>query len=182
MRIERSAIALAAASLTVSCAPRLVPPAPVPILPPAPRPPAPAPPPAPTPADWSVGPLSPGDWSADREGPAPTAFFGPAGAPAFAIRCAPGGQIGLARLGAGVSGPITIRTSFGARILPAAGQPGQAPAQAVAQAVATLAASDPLLDQIVFSRGRFLVQAPGVPDLIVPAWPEAARVIEQCRG
>jgi hypothetical protein len=46
---------------------------------------------------------------------------------------------------------------------------------------ATLAASDPLLDAIAFSRGRIAIEAPGTPLLIVPSWPEPARVIEDCR-
>jgi hypothetical protein len=45
-----------------------------------------------------------------------------------------------------------------------------------------LQARDPLLDQIAFSRGRFTIEAPGAAMLVIPAWPEAARVIEDCRG
>jgi hypothetical protein len=44
-----------------------------------------------------------------------------------------------------------------------------------------LAATDPLLDAIAFSRGRFAVEAPGLPTLILPTWPEPARVVEECR-
>ena len=40
---------------------------------------------------------------------------------------------------------------------------------------ADLAANDPLLDAIAFSRGRFVVSMPGMAALVVPAWPEAAR-------
>ena len=50
------------------------------------------------------------------------------------------------------------------------------------QALATLPASDPLFDQIVFSRGRFLVRVTGGSDLVLPSWPEPARLIEECRG
>jgi hypothetical protein len=45
-----------------------------------------------------------------------------------------------------------------------------------------LPASDPFLDQIVFSRGRFAVEAQGQARLILPTWPEPARVVEECRG
>jgi hypothetical protein len=45
-----------------------------------------------------------------------------------------------------------------------------------------LPVSDLLLDQMAFSRGRFLVAVEGGPWLIVPAWPEFGRVIEDCRG
>jgi hypothetical protein len=48
--------------------------------------------------------------------------------------------------------------------------------------LATLPASDTLFDQIAFSRGRFLVRASGGGDLVLPSWPEPARLIEECRG
>ena len=44
------------------------------------------------------------------------------------------------------------------------------------------AASDPQLDAIAFSRGRFFVSLNGTSDLVIPDWPEFARVIEDCRG
>ncbi|MDG2003332.1 MAG: hypothetical protein P8J20_08375 [Novosphingobium sp.] len=45
----------------------------------------------------------------------------------------------------------------------------------------TLPASDPLLDAMAFSRGRFAVETAGLPTLYVPSWPEVSRVIEDCR-
>jgi hypothetical protein len=48
--------------------------------------------------------------------------------------------------------------------------------------LAQLPVSDPLLDQMAFSRGRFLVTIEGGPSLVVPAWPEVGHVIEDCRG
>jgi len=45
-----------------------------------------------------------------------------------------------------------------------------------------LAAYDPLLDALAFSRARFAVVAAGSPPLVLPAWPEIARVIEDCRA
>ncbi len=44
-----------------------------------------------------------------------------------------------------------------------------------------LAARDPLLDAIAFSRGRIAVVMTGAEALVMPAWPEAARTIEDCR-
>jgi hypothetical protein len=41
-------------------------------------------------------------------------------------------------------------------------------------------ARDTLLDAMAFSRGRFVLQA-GTTDLVLPPWPEIARVIEDCR-
>ena len=48
---------------------------------------------------------------------------------------------------------------------------------------ATLAAADPLLDEMAFSRGRFLVQVGRAGRTwSCPTWPELARVIEECRA
>ena len=45
-----------------------------------------------------------------------------------------------------------------------------------------LTAGDPFLDKMAFSRGRFVVAVSGTPRLAIPAWPEFARVVEDCRG
>ena len=44
-----------------------------------------------------------------------------------------------------------------------------------------LAAFDTLLDAMAFSRGRIAVGAGTTPALVVPPWPELARVVEDCR-
>ena len=44
-----------------------------------------------------------------------------------------------------------------------------------------LAATDPLLDAIATSRARVGFSVAGQPPLVIPAWAEAARVIEDCR-
>ena len=153
------------------CVPRAAAPPPQPAAPLPPPPPAPpAPPAAPAAVAWQDGPLAPGDWSYSPAGATPQASFGPPGALLFALRCDGGGRIGIVRPGAG-GGPLTIDTGLGARTL-AAGD---------GQEAAALAASDPLFDQIAFSRGRFLVRSAGA-DLILPSWPEPARLIEDCRG
>ena len=46
---------------------------------------------------------------------------------------------------------------------------------------ADFSAFDPLLDAIAFSRGRLVVTMAGGVPLVAPAWPEAARTIEDCR-
>lgn len=45
-----------------------------------------------------------------------------------------------------------------------------------------LAATDPLLDALSSSRGRIAFTVAGQPPLVIPAWAEAARVIEDCRA
>ena len=176
MRTSRIALAAGLAAALGSCAPRPEPasaPTPPPVSRPAPRPPSPAPMPAPAPG-WVDAPLSPGDWSYDDA--TATASFGPVGQPSFVVRCVRRGEVALERRGAApaTGGTLAIRTSSTARTLPARSGP--------AGLVATLPASDPLLDAILFSRGRFAVEAGMLPALIVPAWPEAARAIEDCRG
>jgi hypothetical protein len=53
---------------------------------------------------------------------------------------------------------------------------------ATKELVADLAATNPLLDAIAFSRGRFATAAAGAPLVALPAWPEPARVVEDCRS
>lgn len=176
MSVSRMALAAGLAAALGACAPRSAPqPAPPPVERPAPRPaPAPAPPPpAPAPG-WQDAPLSPGDWRYDPA--SATASFGPPGQPSFVLGCAGGGRVTLERRGAApaTAGTLTFRTSSTARTVPArSGAEGLS---------ATLPASDPLLDAILFSRGRFAVEAGMLPALVVPTWPEAARAIEECRS
>ena len=74
-----------------------------------------------------------------------------------------------------VPGPATIRASAMTRtlVLRDVGTGGIG---------AVLAANDPLLDAIAFSRGRFVIEQPGRAPLVLPAWAEIERVIEDCRG
>jgi hypothetical protein len=168
MRIGAAFAGLAALAACVSA------PAPAPAPPPAPAPaPAPpAPPPAP-PASWEGGTLTAGDWRY-FESPGPQAAFGQT-APLLTIACTADRQIRFIRAGSASGGEaMAIRTTLGERSLPVSVGPEGS--------VATLAPADPLLDQIAFSRGRFLVQVAGQADLVLPTWPEPARVIEECRG
>ena len=139
--------------------------------PPPPPPPAPAPVAAPVPVaepppvreaeDWRDLPATPGDWSYRSDDAGSEARFA-----GLTLRCDSGvRRIRLARDGA--AGALQVRTSYGERSLPSG---------------AALAAGDPLLDQIAFSRGRFTVEAPGLAMLVVPAWAEPGRVVEDCRG
>ena len=160
--------AAAIAILLAGCVQRRPEPAPAP-LPPPPAPPPVAPPPAPPPLAWEDAPLAAGDWSYRDEAGASSAAFGSL----FVLRCERSREISFVRAGARGS-VLVVRTSFGARSLPASAQPDGL--------VARVAASDLLLDHIGFSRGRFAIEGEGVPLLILPAWPEPARVIEDCRG
>lgn len=171
MRTARIIGALAAAFMVAACVPRPAAPARAPAPPPPrPAPPPPEPPPPP-PASWEDAPLSPGDWSYRDE--AGTSSAGYAG---VGLMCDENRHVVIS-IASGAAVPpraIIVRTTYGERRLPAAPDHGHVRSG--------LAADDPLLDQIAFSRGRFLLQAEGGQPLIVPSWPEPARVIEDCRA
>jgi len=162
-------------ALLISCAPRRPEPAPLPPPPPAPPPPQPAPPP---PLPWEDAPLTAGDWTwRDDGGGRSSAMYGAGGAIVFVLRCESNRSVLMARTGVpGLqASSLVVRTSYGARRLPAT-------VAHLTDAMATLAASDSLLDEMAFSRGRFAVEAEGAPLLILPSWPEIARIAEDCRG
>lgn len=142
---------------------------------PAPRPATaqPASPTAPAPVEWQYRPATPGSWSYSAQGPASVAIFAsPGGSAPVTLRCDGTGRISLSRAGAG-PGPMVVRTSYGATSWPVTATPGAL--------VATRAANDATLDQIAYSRGRFAIEVQGLEPLILPAWAEVGRVIEDCR-
>lgn len=165
---------LSCAALAIAaCVPRREAPAPLP--PPPPEAPVSRPPqPPPPPADWQAAPLSPGDWSYAPNPATPRATFRSVGVVSFEVSCERGRAVRLRWVGAQAPA-IAIRTSYGERRL-------QVSEVHINMVFVDLPPGDPLLDQIAFSRGRFLVQAEGAEALILPAWPEPARVIEDCRG
>lgn len=148
---------------------------------PAPRVAAPAPAPLP-PAlgpDWRDWPLTPGAWSYRRDAGGSVARFGTAGAPALLLlRCDAGERRILLSLAGGAdASAATLRTTSVTRAVPL-----RPAADAPAYAAAAFAPADPLLDALAFSRGRFTVERPGRPPLVVPAHAELGRVTEDCRG
>ena len=150
-------------------------PAPMPRpAPPVARPAAPSPPPV----DWADRIPAPGAWTYVRNSRGSIARFGVAvGNAAFTIRCeVADARIFVARAGT-MAARITLRSTNGAKTYeaqPAGGTPLYVSAE--------IAARDPQLDSMAFSRGRILVGLAGASDLIMPIWPEFARVVEDCRG
>jgi hypothetical protein len=114
--------------------------------------------------------LTAGDWRFSG-GPTARADYGEESAAAFSLRCdAPQRRILLVRTGAAAGSRITVRTTFAARVLEV-GEGG----------ASMLSAADAFLDGLVSSRGRIAIEAAGLPALILPTWPEPARVVEECR-
>lgn len=110
--------------------------------------------------------LSPGQWGYAATLSGSEARFGSA----FSIRCDRiARRVMVRRIGPLVASPVsamTIATDLALSTLPVDG------------VVANNAA---VLDAIAFSRGRFIVSGGGVR-LVLPASPEAARSIEDCRN
>ena len=131
----------------------------------------PVPRPAPAPlqvmVDWRSAPIAAGSWLWRAVPGGSEALFQGSGGVQLALRCNLASRtLTMVRSGAMPGSALTVRTTNLERSLPTSG---------------TLAARDPLLDAIAFSRGRFAVEGGGAVRLVVPAWPEAARSIEDCR-
>jgi len=168
--------ATALAVLSACAAPRKPPP---PVAAPPPRPAPLPPPPPPPPADWRDAPITPGEWTYRSDTAGTYASFGQlSGAAFFGVRCeAATRRIILSRAGQ-ASGPLPLNivTTSLNRTYSAAPTEAAQPLISV-----SLAPRDPILDAMVFSRGRFMIEVPGLPTLYLPAWPEVARVVEDCR-
>jgi hypothetical protein len=169
MKLKRLALFGGLAAIT-ACVPQPKTPPPPPAPRPAPPPVRPVQPPPP-PADWRDIPLTPGAWTYRQMAGGSEARYG-AGEPAlFVVRCDKArGAVELIREAARTAPSFSVRTSFGVRSFPTSG------------GVAAVQPRDSFLDGIAFSRGRFTVESPGLPMLVIPSWPEPARVIEDCRS
>jgi len=175
MRIIFPAAVIAGLLVTVpSCvSPPPEPPRPVPTF--APPPALPPAPPAPAAADWRDWPVTPGTWTYARDGRGSRAAFG---GTRLVMRCdLAERRIYLSRGGSGAA-PLAVRTSSTTRAVPVRAGGGGG----TSSVAAVFTPTDPLLDAMAFSRGRFAIEQAGAPTLVVPAWAEIGRVVEDCRG
>lgn len=128
-------------------------------------------------ADWNLWPFTEGDWVYRRDGVGSIALFGAPGADAMlTLRC----DRTRSAMYLSVRGPATaatIRTTTLTRAIPLQPTGGD-----TNYAASQLAATDSLLDAMVFSRGRFIVERAGQLPLVVRPFGELGRVIEDCRG
>lgn len=137
-----------------------------------------APLPAPPVADWLQWPVTPGTWRYSRDERGTLAMFGQVGANASAVlRCdRRGGRVFLSVAGDSPTS-LTVRTNSVTRTVPLGATGGTPPYLA-----ATFTPADPLLDAMAFSRGRFAFSRAGTVPLVLPAWAEVGRVVEDCRA
>ncbi len=136
-----------------------------------------APPPVAAPLPVVPGAVEPGNWSYAATKTGSSARFGAGGATAFAVECeAANRNIVLRVLRANPSAPdttVVLRASTMLKSVPVSG--------GGAFGTARLTARDPILDALAFSRGKFGVSVDG-RERWLPAWPEVARVVEDCRS
>ena len=127
--------------------------------------------------DYSVATPADGRWTyASVPGGSEATFANSAAQPQFTIRCTRAArQVTISKPATGAAPFIFLWTSGLTRNVPASFNP------ATTRISATLSAFDVLLDAVAFTRGRLAVIVSGQPPLVLPAWSEAARVIEDCR-
>ena len=129
-------------------------------------------------ADFSNSPMMPGTWSylAVPNG-SNARFTDGTGTIRISLGCNRTSRgVTIARTSAAPAATLSIWTSTSSRDQPATFE------QSAQRVIATFNAQDTMLDAIVFSRGRFAVSMPGAPAFVIPTGPEAARIVEDCRG
>ena len=133
---------------------------------------------APAPVDIeSVQPL-PGTWSYQRlQAGSEASFLDTARTQRLILRCNLAARtVSIVRTGVPAAAPtLSVWTTSSSRSVPAR-------FEATQRLTADLRATDPLLDAMAFSRGRFATAAAGAPMVAVSVWPEVGRVIEDCRS
>jgi hypothetical protein len=119
-----------------------------------------------------------GIWSYAQTADGSQATFGTATAlPQLTIHCTRATRrISISRPASAAAPFLNVWTTAQSRQLPASFNP------LTNRITADLPAFDTLFDAIAFSSGRFSVAVSNAPALIVPAWAEPARVVEDCRG
>lgn len=127
--------------------------------------------------DFSTSAVAPGSWSYQAlPGGSEARFVDATGTARLVLHCTRATrQVSISHASGVPAASLSVWTSSASRNLPVRFE-----ANAM-RVTAELFALDPLLDAIAFSRGRFAVTMAGGSPLVVPAWPEAARTIEDCR-
>ena len=127
--------------------------------------------------DYGTARITAGSWNYQATaGGSAARFVDSTGAAAFSLECSKATRrVTISRNANAAATGLFIWTTDASRSLGARFDP------AAMRVAVELAARDPLLDGIAYSRGRIAVTIMGSDALIMPAWPEAARTIEDCR-
>ena len=128
--------------------------------------------------DFSYSPVSPGSWTYRTvPGGSEAAFVDASGTTRMVVACGRVTRlITLSRISGAPAATMSFWTSSAVRNL------GSRFDQPSGRVIAQVGANDALLDAIAFSRGRFAVSMPGMPALVMPAAPEIAHIVEDCRA
>lgn len=132
--------------------------------------------------DWTDWRITQGSWVYRTDARGSVALFGQEqGDAVVTIRCDRAqSRIYLTRAdeaAVGGAGAITIRTSSALKTFNASSTGGSPPYIA-----AEIMPADPILDAIIYTRGRFALQAGGQQSIAVPVYAEIAKVVEDCRA
>jgi hypothetical protein len=119
-----------------------------------------------------------GNWSYSATGGGSEATFANAGGfPQVIVHCSRATRrVSIAKPATSAADSIDVWTSSQTRKLPASFNPG------TGRLTVELDATDALLDALSNSRGRLGFTVSQQPPLVVPAWAEVARVVEDCRA
>ena len=130
------------------------------------------------PFDFSAAVPVSGSWTySSGNGISEARFVNASGQLQLNVRCTISARrITISKPAGGPAPFLNLWSSAQSRSLPASFLP------ATATLNADLSAYDALLDAIVFSRGRIAVGVSGQPALVLPAWAEMERVVEDCRA
>lgn len=132
---------------------------------------------APPTVDFSTARVALGSWAYQpMAGGSMARFIDTTGTARLVLQCTRATRrVTISHTSAAAAASLSVWTSSASRNLQARFEPN------AMRVTAELPAFDALLDGIAFSRGRIAVSMPGSVPLVAPAWPEAARTIEDCR-
>ena len=128
--------------------------------------------------DFSYSPVSPGSWTyREITGGSDASFVDGTGTTRLVIACGKVTRlVTISKASAAPAASLSFWTSSASRSL------GARFDQPSGRVIAQVGGTDPLLDALAFSRGRFAAMMPGSPALVLPAGPEIAHVVEDCRA
>ena len=127
--------------------------------------------------DYSIANAVGGRWTYTQSAGGSSASFATApGQPLLTLTCNRSlRRVSIARTATGIAPFLLVWSTSMNRNVPAGYNP------ATKLLTAELSAYDRLLDALAFSRGRIVVAPSNGAPLVVPAWPDIIRVIEDCR-
>jgi hypothetical protein len=130
-----------------------------------------------TATDFSYSPVSPGSWAYRAvAGGSEASFVDGTGTTRMVIACGKVSRlVTISRMSGAPAASLSFWTSSSSRNL------GARFDQPSGRVIAQIGAMDSLLDALAFSRGRFASMMPGSPALVLPAEPQIAHVVEDCR-